>query len=76
MYQALVGQHPFYRDGMTLNEFEDFVCSSDHHLTEAGFLELPQEFRILIARLLEKERANRPHDASQVAGILRRIGAK
>ena len=38
------------------------------------FNSLPPKWRLIVARLLEKQRVRRPADASQVATILRRIG--
>lgn len=74
LYQALVGHHPFLAPGMTkLSELRDAVCGSVEFQKDAVFLALPQKWRMLMTRLLEKERARRPQDAAQVAAILRKL---
>jgi len=73
VYQALVGQHPFWTPNLTV-PLSDVVCGSDSHLGVAEFLGLPSQWRLIVARLLAKERANRPKSADQVADILRKIG--
>jgi serine/threonine protein kinase len=74
LYQALVGHHPFLTAAMTKpSELRDAVCDSAEFQTDAAFLALPPKWRMLVARLLEKERARRPQDAGQVATILRKL---
>lgn len=73
MYQALVGKHPFYRQGMTGQELFDSVCTSEAHLQDTAFAALPPQWRLLQERLLEKERSRRPAEPSQVAAMLRRL---
>lgn len=73
MYQALVGRHPFWRAGMSRVELRDAVCGSDDFLRDPTFTGLPREWRLLIGRLLAKQRARRSHRATQAASILRRL---
>jgi eukaryotic-like serine/threonine-protein kinase len=74
MFQALTGQHPFYNPTMTTRaQLEDAVCNSRAYLQLPAYLALPDTWRLLVGRLLEKERARRPSEATQVATILRRI---
>ncbi|MBE3037371.1 MAG: serine/threonine protein kinase [Chloroflexi bacterium] len=73
LYQALVGQHPFWKPNPTV-PFGDMVCESTEHLSVSGFAALPNPWRLIAGRLLEKDRANRPKSADQVAAILRTIG--
>jgi serine/threonine protein kinase len=76
IYQALTGVAPFFHPSMaTLAQLRLAVCESEVHLTKPAFVALPEQWRILCKRLLEKERAKRPSDAGQVATILRKIGA-
>lgn len=73
LYQALIGLHPFWRDGMTRSELYQAICESSDCLKEPNFLKLPEQWQVIIGRLLNKERADRPHSASQVAAILQKI---
>ncbi len=73
LYQSLVGEHPFW-DGKSRASLSDRVCRSNDHLAAPGFMSLPDQWRLLTSKLLEKERVNRPRSASQVATILRKIG--
>jgi len=74
LYQALVGRHPFVTPTMTtLPELQEAVCRSSDFLNEPQFQVLPKQCQLFVARLLEKERARRPQDASQAAHILRRL---
>ena len=74
LYQALVGNHPFWQDSMTDTQFRDAICESYDYLQAPEFLATPQPWRVLVGRLLNKERAERPYNAAQVAAILRKIG--
>jgi len=75
LYQALVGSHPFWHDGMTDQQLRDAICQSHDCLNHPTFLTLEEPWKVIVRRLLNKDRAMRPHDAAQVTGILRRIGA-
>lgn len=74
LYQALIARHPFHQGRMSYQQLQDAVCNSTDHLQHSDFLDLPKQWRILLQRLLAKERAKRPTDAAQAAAILRRIG--
>jgi eukaryotic-like serine/threonine-protein kinase len=74
-YQALTGQHPFCTAGMTRQQLCDAVCTSSTHLTRPSFASLPREWKLLVGRLLEKERAKRPQSAAQVGPILRKLAS-
>ena len=74
LYQALIGRHPFWRDGISHSELHDAICESNDCLEETGFLKLPEKWQVIIERLLNKERADRPYNAAQVAAILQKIG--
>jgi serine/threonine-protein kinase len=73
LHQALVGQHPFWRPGMSSQEFQDAVCNSEDYKSSGEFGVLPERWRQLMGRLLEKSRARRPRHAAQVSAILRKI---
>jgi len=74
LYQAVVGRHPFWNPSMTRQQLSDAVINSKEYLNVPEFDALPQQWKLLIGRLLEKERAKRPQGAAQVATILRKIG--
>jgi len=73
LYEALIGRHPFSTPHMTV-PLSDVVCGSNDHLLAAEFLAMPNQWRLILGKLLEKERSNRPKSADQVAAILRKIG--
>ena len=73
IYEALVGLHPFFKNGMNYNELATATSSSDAHLQVPDFTNLDRKCQMLVARLLEKQRARRPASAGQVASILRKI---
>jgi len=73
LYQALTGSHPFWQADMPVDQFQDVICHSNACLERPEFISLPNSWRIIVGRLLSKERAMRPHNAAQVAQILRRI---
>jgi len=72
LYQALTGRHPFWVPTLR-RPLPDVVCDSQDHLSTAEFMALPDQWKLIVGRLLEKERAKRPTNAAQVAAILRRI---
>ena len=74
MYQALTGNHPFAQPSQTYQQLSDAICSSDAHLNTPEFLGLPNQWRLLLTRLLEKERGKRIQNAKQVSTILQKIG--
>lgn len=76
LYQSLTGSHPFYQAGMSFGELRDKICSSSAHLSTPSFSALPRNMQLLVTKLLEKERANRPDNAQMVAIILRKIGSE
>ena len=73
MYQALTGNHPFERSNQTWQQLSDAVCGSLAHLQANEFLNLPNQWRLLVSKLLEKERAKRIQSASQISTILQKI---
>jgi serine/threonine protein kinase len=75
IYEALTGESPFYHSGMaTVAQLRQAVCESTVHLTKASFKALDPKWKILLTRLLEKERAKRPADARQVSAVLKKLG--
>lgn len=76
LYEASVGQHPSMKATMsTLDELSEAVCTSESFVDVNGYKGLPPKLRLLVGRLLEKERAKRPASAALVAKILRDVGA-
>jgi eukaryotic-like serine/threonine-protein kinase len=74
LYYALTGYHPFYSTVMSYPQLEDAVCNSNNHLSAPAFRALSGQWQVMVGRLLSKNRAERPHEAGQVAKILRNIG--
>jgi serine/threonine protein kinase len=74
IYEALTGESPFYHVRMTGAQLRQAVCESAVHLTKASFQALDPKWKILITRLLEKERARRPADARQIGAVLKKLG--
>lgn len=75
LYQAAVGEHPSIRAHMqTLDELSDAVCTSVSYVNESAFQALDPKLKLLVRRLLEKERAKRPASAAIVASLLRNLG--
>jgi hypothetical protein len=70
----MVGCHPFWKkDTYGRAELQEAVCNSRDCLKVQEFAALPQKWQLIITKLLEKERSNRPQNAGQVATILRKI---
>jgi eukaryotic-like serine/threonine-protein kinase len=76
IYESVVGEHPFYRSGMDIQQLDAAILQSDDYLNNPKFLKLPSNWRLIISRLLEKERNKRPQSAEQVAKVLRKIGGE
>ena len=76
LYEATTGEQPFIDLTVhTVAQLRDAVCDRDDHLKRPGFLSLDGRLRVLLGKLLEKQRAKRPSDPAQVAALLRKIGA-
>jgi serine/threonine-protein kinase len=75
IYEAVTGEAPFYHPSMTtLAQLRQAVCESGVHLTRASFVALDPKWKVLVTRLLDRQRSKRPLDASQVGMILRKLG--
>jgi len=74
VYQAAVGHHPFLQAHMSYADLRDAVCTSDDYLSAEKFAALPADWRMIIRRLLHKERIGRPFSAMDVSRILKRVG--
>ena len=75
LYVATTGEQPFIDSTVhTVAQLRDAVCDRDDHLKRPGFLALDGKLRILIGKLLEKQRAKRPTDPAKVGEILRKVG--
>ncbi len=74
MYEALTGFHPFYQDGMSYEDLKIAVCSATVYLKHENFIKLPRKWRLLLSRLLEKERARRPTHSILIIKILHALG--
>jgi eukaryotic-like serine/threonine-protein kinase len=74
LYEALIGHHPYHNYINSYPSFMDAVCNSDDYKSDSAFQGLPQQWQLLINKLLEKQRAKRPLNAGQVASIIRKLG--
>ena len=76
MYQALIGGHPFGSPAATdIAALRTAVCGGGEALKSPELDALPKPWRLLVRKLLARERVDRPLDAAQVAQILGRISA-
>ena len=73
LYQALIGEHPFHKVGMNLAQLAHAVCQSTGYTSHADYDAMPKQWKLLVGKLLEKERARRPKAAQQVAQILEKL---
>ena len=73
MFKAITGTHPFFIESMTMKALEDAVCLSSDYKNNSVFRSLDIKIQLLINKLLEKERVNRPTCAEQVKKILNMI---
>jgi serine/threonine protein kinase len=76
LYEALIGHHPFHNQMNSYSILMDAVCNSEEYKSDLVFRALPQQWQLLINKLLEKQRAKRPLNANQVASIIRKLGGK
>jgi eukaryotic-like serine/threonine-protein kinase len=74
LHQALTGEHPFFQPGMSRVALKDATCTSTTFQTRPAYTQLRKEWALITSRLLEKERVRRPASASQVSGILSKLG--
>jgi serine/threonine protein kinase len=75
LYEALIGRHPFCIGNMTDSQLRDAICDSEDCFNDPKFVTLPTPWKILVKKLLSKERAIRPLKAHQVSAIFHKIGA-
>ncbi len=74
LFQSLTGNHPFAENCSSYAELQDNVCTSEEHYKSPAFTGLPSQIKILIRKLLAKDRIHRPFEATQVSSILANIG--
>ena len=70
LYFALVGDHPFLLPGMTFDDLKKVVCESDYDFTAPGFAALEAHWRLIIKKLLAKERVGRPQTAAHAMRLI------
>lgn len=75
MFEAFTGRHPtFNTDVKTLEELGDKICNFNGRSAAIETAEIPGVFKILIGKLLSKERSERPSKAAFVADFINRLG--
>ena len=72
MFECLFGGPPFAQQGMSYAQLRTAVTESDP-FGHPGFAALPNQWQVLVRKLLAKNRVDRPAHATQVADILRKI---
>jgi eukaryotic-like serine/threonine-protein kinase len=72
MFQAATGKHPCHT-ARTIDDLFQAVCEGVKISNDAEFASLPDGLKMIIIRLLEKERSRRPVNADLVAKLLRGI---
>jgi serine/threonine protein kinase len=72
MFQAATGKHPCHT-ARTIDDLFQAVCEGVKISNDAEFASLPDGLKMIITRLLEKERSRRPVNADLVAKLLRGI---
>lgn len=74
MYHALFGCHPFSAGaGVPYDQLMRAVCTNADCTSAPDYLALPSHWKLILGRLLEKDRVRRPQNAAQVANVLRKI---
>ncbi|MGE0768171.1 MAG: serine/threonine-protein kinase [Hyphomicrobiaceae bacterium] len=69
-HEVLLGRHPFYEKGISIDDLREKVCRSSDFVDSADFKALPPRWRLVVQRLLEKQRVRRPKDASLVCQLI------
>ena len=73
LFESLCGYHPFWDGSGDFDTLREAVCTKGDYKGRTEFKALPDKWRLLLDKLLSKERSNRPNGADQVARILRSI---
>ena len=73
LFQVISGNHPFYKSSMSSGDLASAVCTGTDYAADPAYVALPKEWKLIVGKLLEKERARRPNSAKQVKGILEKI---
>ncbi|MBX3004851.1 MAG: serine/threonine protein kinase [Anaerolineales bacterium] len=70
LYEALTGAHPYLMPGMRFEELMEAAISSFNYQENPAFQELPSNLRLLVSKLLSKERSRRPISGETVSKLL------
>ena len=73
LYFALVGNHPFLQSDMTYVELKQAVCESEAPFFVKEFEALPGGWRLILKRLLAKQRVGRPRSAIHVTTLIDKL---
>ena len=74
LYYTLVGRHPFENAAGDINTLADAIRGSEDHFSHADFVKLPNSWKIVVKKLLSKQREGRFNDAAQAAAAIRKVG--
>ena len=73
LFQVLTGSHPYLVDGMKFEDLMEAALTSTAFVDNPFFQKLPEQIKIIIIKLLSKERSKRPHTGALVSTLLTRI---
>lgn len=77
LYEAAVGKHPSLTDSpKTFDELDEAICTSEDFKSDPAYLGLDPTLKLVLQRLLEKERGRRPASAAMVGNILNGLGGR
>jgi serine/threonine-protein kinase len=74
LYYALVGRHPFENAAGDINTLADAIRVSEDHFNHPDFAKLSNGWKIVVKKLLSKQREGRFNDAAQAATAIRKVG--
>lgn len=73
LYEALTGIHPFYSNGMSVAELRAAVCDTNGFVACPAFDALPNNWKLIVRRLLAPHRGKRLTSAGQLASLVRKV---
>lgn len=73
LFELMVGSHPFYQAGDAFSELRDKVCAPRTNFPKLDSAHVPIQLKMLLQKLLARERVDRPARADIVKRILEKI---
>jgi len=72
IYEVIVGEHPFYESEMSVDELYEAILTSNDYLTNEQFGDLPQLTKILLSKMLKKDKIERFQSMEQVNKLIKK----